>query len=498
VRRFAWLLALLLTAVAPLTAQRVEITGAEGTAAGDLAREIVARGDYLLVERDTVLPADFRVAGDLVIVQAEVRLEGTVEGSVAVVDGSLFIRPGSRIGGDVAVIGGEVYPSGLASYGDVFEARRPTTLQTERVPDTTRVAVLEPPPLPRFALPGLFGLLLPTYDRVDGLTVGATGLLRIVRERDAPTVQGWVTYHFGREDVGGGAELRVPFGEAVAASLTAERTTFTNEGWIRGDLSNTAAVLVFGKDARDYYESDRLTLEIGDPRTPAPIQGEWAFAPRVGVLLSRDRSLLPSTDWALFGGEGPDELQRPNLQVSDSTIASLYVGSRVAWQGSTSSFRANGEVEWAPNGIGDIEFAQLRLDGAYEAITFGTQRVLLDFRGTTSLGGRRAPAQRWSLLGGSGTLFTYPLAAFRGDRLVFLDAQYAIPLERVEVPFLGMPEVRLRSVTGTAWATGNDVPRWGQNLGVGVRFFLVGVDLWVDPARDGVDPEFGFSVGVRR
>ncbi len=492
-KRFPWLLALLLTGAAPLAAQRVEITGAEGTAAGDLAREIVARGDYLLVERDTVLPADFRAAGDLVIVQAEVRLEGRVEGSVAVIDGSLFLRPGSCIGGNVAVIGGEVYPSGLASYGAVFEARRPTPLQTERVPDTTRIEVLEPAPLPRFELPGLYGVRVPTYDRVDGLTVGATALLRIVTERDAPTLQGWATYHFGRKDVGGGAQLRVPLGEAAAASLTAERTTFTNEGWIRGDLANTAAALFLGKDARDYYESDRLTLEVGDPRIPVAIEGEWAFAPRLGALVSRDRSLLPTTDWSLFGG---DELERANLQASDSTVASVFAGSRVAWQGATSSLRANGEVEWAPEGIGDLPFAQLRVDGAYQAATFGTQRVLLDVRGMTSLGGRRAPPQRWSLLGGSGTLFTYPLAAFRGDRLVFLDAQYAMPLERVEVPVLGMPEIRLRSVTGTAWATGNDLPRWGQNLGVGVRFFLVGVDLWVDPARAGFHPEVGFTVGV--
>ncbi|CAN5334047.1 hypothetical protein BH23GEM4_BH23GEM4_02420 [soil metagenome] len=494
-RRFAWLLALLLTAVAPLTAQRVEITGAEGTAAGDLAREIVARDDYLLVERDTVLPADFRVAGDLVVVQAEVRLEGTVEGSVAVVDGSLFIRPGSRIGGNVAVIGGEVYPSGLATYGDVLEARRPTPLQTERVPDTTRVAVLEPTPPPRFELPGAYGIRFPTYDRVDGLTVGVSGLFRIIREREAPTLRGWVTYRTGREDAGGGAELRVPLRGSAVASLIAERSTFTNERWIRGDLANTAGALFLGLDSRDYYESDRITFQLGDPRIPVAIGGEWAFAPRAGALLSRDRSLLPTTDWSLFDG---DELERANLQVSDSTIVSMFAGSRVAWRGSTSLFRANGEVEWAPDGVGDVGFAQLRADGAYEAATFGSHRVLLDFRATTSLDGRRAPPQRWSFLGGSGTLFTYPLAAFRGDRLVFLDAQYSIPLERVEGPFLGMPEIRLRSTTGTAWATGNDIPRWGQNLGVGVRFFLVGLDVWVDPARAAFQPEFGVTVGLRR
>ncbi|HZI47625.1 MAG TPA: hypothetical protein VFD75_07485, partial [Pyrinomonadaceae bacterium] len=40
----------------------------------------------------------------------DVIIEGTVEGDVASIGGSVIQRPGSRIGGDVIVLGGGYYP----------------------------------------------------------------------------------------------------------------------------------------------------------------------------------------------------------------------------------------------------------------------------------------------------------------------------------------------------------------------------------------------------
>src|SRR4028118_1589667 len=117
-RRLCLFAAVLLALPAgPVRAQEVRISGDDRSPAAQLAREILARNNYVRIDRDTTLPADFRAPGDLVIYDAEVRLEGQVEGSVAVFNGQLFIRPRSRIGGDIAVVGGDVYTSAVGGTG---------------------------------------------------------------------------------------------------------------------------------------------------------------------------------------------------------------------------------------------------------------------------------------------------------------------------------------------------------------------------------------------
>jgi hypothetical protein len=121
-RRAALGAAVLFLLAAPLAAQRpITISGDDHSEAAQLAREIVARGNYLRFDRDTVLPATFHAPGDVVIYDADVRLEGTIEGRVAVVGGHFFIRPRAVVKGDIALLGGEVYPSALATTGRVLE-----------------------------------------------------------------------------------------------------------------------------------------------------------------------------------------------------------------------------------------------------------------------------------------------------------------------------------------------------------------------------------------
>jgi hypothetical protein len=484
-----WLLAV------PLAAQPVEVIGAEGTAAGDLARQIAARGRYILLERDTVLPAGWLAPADLIVLDAEVRLAGEVRGDVAVLGGELFLRPGARIGGRVAVLGGEVYRSALASHGEILEVPvpLPTVREATGGEEGRRVRVVEPPPPPRIQLGGLFGLDLPTYDRVDGATLRAGASARLGRTDPGATLIGWGTLRTGRGSPGGGAELRIPVAEGVRASLRAARETHTNERWIRGDLANSAAALVLGNDVRDYYESDRLVLELARPGALAPIQGEWLWAPWGGVLISRDRPLGVSTTWAITGR---DEMRRPNRQVEPGTLASLRAGTATAWRGRTSGFTGEAEAEWAPGGVGDFAFARLLVDGRWEMAALRTHRILVRGRGAASAGGEGAPPQRWSLLGGPSTLPTYPVAAWDGDHLAFVDTRYGIPLSQAEVPFLGVPELQLRAASGAAWRSGQPMPRWGQNLGVALRFFLVGVEAWVDPAASGLRPTLSFALGL--
>lgn len=482
IKRLVLACLLLAAPAARLGAQVVEVRGAEGTAAGTLAREIAARGQYVLIARDTILPKTFRAPGDLVVLDADVRLEGTVAGDVAVLGGDLFLRPGSRIGGRIALVGGDVYPSGLATYGDILDAPAARGVRAEPTPEGALVEALEPPPPPLVSLPGLFGVRAPTYDRVDGLTLGISALVRLVPRIPGPTLTPFVTLHTGRGDFGGGAELEVPLSDDVELSVLAARDTWTNEEWIRGDLANSLAAFFVGSDVRNYHESDLVSLQVERVGPLLPEVGRWAFAPRVGLRASRDRSLDVSTTWALLG-----EMDRPNPAIDPGTVASAYAGTAVAWRGLSASLEGTAEVEWAPGGVGDFDFLHARLGGTWQMLALRDHRLFVRGRGLVAIGGG-APRQRWSIVGGPGTLPTYGTGEFRGDRLVFFDTGYGIPLRRVQLPFVGMPELQLRYATGVAWASGESMPDWGQNLGAGLRFSFVGVEVWVDPAGDELDP----------
>ena len=92
------------------------------------------------------------------------------------------------------------------------------------------------------------------------------------------------------------------------------------------------------------------------------------------------------------------------------------------------------------------------------------------------------PTQRWAYLGGSGTLATVDLLGLGGDNLLFLQGDYIIPIERIQLPFLGSPFLALRYAAGTAGA--GELPTLIQNLGVGAGVGFLRVDYTIDPAEN--------------
>jgi hypothetical protein len=109
--------------------------------------------------------------------------------------------------------------------------------------------------------------------------------------------------------------------------------------------------------------------------------------------------------------------------------------------------------------------------------------------GTDSL-----PHQRWTFVGGSGTLYTFDIAQFPGDRVAFLESEYIIPFPaQWRLPILGSPSLGLLHHVGMAWS--HDVDRdLEQNLGLRLRFPLVWARAVIDP-NTGFD-DFEFAVGV--
>lgn len=492
----AWNVAAALLAISvwasPSHAQTVRLEGEATDSASRVIEKVLARGDYLLLDRDTVLGVDWSNDGDVVVARATVRLEGRIDGAVVVLDGEFFVRPGAVITGPIAIAGGGAYRSGLAEMGPILEVSPRVGVVVEPEEVGYAVRLVQPPPPARFRpTGGPFGVAIPTYDRVDGLTIGWGGRFMLTRSENAPFVHAGVTFATERARIGGAAGLEVPMGNGWAAAGGVRRETLTNERWIRGDLANTLASLAAGSDLRDYHESDQLHVGVYR-RPPQPlIQGERFLGPRLVVTASRDRSLVAGDPWSLFGGDW-----RENPSIDDGTIVSVLGGIAFAWRGATSRLDGDAAVEWAPGGVGNHDLAQLTGEGSWTMHALWGHRIDVYGRGMFALSGDPLPRQRWSFVGGTGTMPTFETARFRGDNLVFVRSGYAVPVPALRIRYLGEPTLRVSHVVGSAWISGDPMPRWDQNLGAGVALSIASATLWIDPAADSIDPTLTISVSL--
>lgn len=496
-RRIRRILALALTlAFAPAAGAQVpQISGDDQSTAARIAREVLDRRAYVYIDRDTILGPDFQAPGDLVVYDAEVRLEGSVAGSAVVIGGDLWIRPGGRVGGSIAVVGGGVYPAGLAvvDRDSIFVTDPRTRIDIETRPtgrdgEYVAVAQITPPPRPAFFAPAVGPF--PTYDRVNGLTLSASANIRPTRRDDGPVFNVWGAYRFEQKNkLGGGMRWRAPLGrENLQLTGEASRATRTMDGWIRGDVANSVRALVLGRDYRDYWDADVLRVMVERPVGKPLIAGESWLGPRVGVQLSDDRALETQDPWALFDREG---LERENPAALEGTIVSLLAGTEYHWRATTSSFEGDANLEHALAAPGDAEFTQALVQGTYLASALRTHSLRVYARFMAPIGGS-APPQRRGILGGAGSLPSEPIARFRGDHLVFIESSYIIPLNNIILPVVGSPSVEAVHLAGAAW-TGDDEPRWVQNAGVGVIFALVRARMMINPADRPATPKFTFG-----
>lgn len=342
------------------------------------------------------------------------------------------------------------------------------------------------------SLPLGVGLRIPTYDRVNGVTLpwgphvetsnGRIDVDALVRYRS----------HLGNWDPALEGVLRP--GDANELRFLVGRGTFTNDAWIRGDLLNSLAALFVGSDARNYYRGDKATARLSHALMP----GSFVLTPFVGFNFERDWStgdLVPTrSPWSFFGRSGALRMRRPNPPVARGHIASFVVGSGLELATGDLESKLNLELEQSvhthfdevcfalPSGPfclpNDGSFTQGTVHASVKFPTFGTQTFTFTGHGVFT-GGSGAAAQRFAYLGGAGTLATVDLLALGGDQLRFLQGDYVIPLEKIQLPYVGNPFIALRYAAGKAGTMD-----YIQNVGVGVGASFFRVDFTMDPARN--------------
>jgi hypothetical protein len=474
---------LMLFAADSALAQQVTTRG-YGEADLDAVLRSKLGGPHRLITRDVLIGRNDTVRGDIVVVRARFILEGTVLGDVVGVDANMYFRPNSVVTGTVTNIAGGFYPSEQARIASIED--RP--LAPYHVRDSNGAFVIEGTnQRPALKLGGMFGLQNPEYNRVDGLRAefGPTLLLPPFLAVE-PSLFASIGYATDRGDLIMRAGVGFRRGRSTLAFGWEDNITETNDRWIRSDIKNSLSYLWNGKDYRNYYEAQRWygefarTLERGARTSRFWIRGQREDA----------SPLAAGNPWSVL-----DDTVRLNPLIPLSTVTSVVIGASSEWSGMTSAWLVNGHVESAGSGLVDSDhaFNMFAASGLYamKAIANHTLEIEGNFRGPLP-GTDALPEQRWTHVGGSGTLYTYEIAEFRGDRLVFIESEYTIPFsERLNIPILGVPRLKLMHNIGMAWTDTVDRD-FEQVVGARIQFTVAHVRYVIDPRTS----ESKFSVGV--
>jgi len=509
-RRLVALLLLVLPAEA-LTQSRIVLTDRGPGASGRILAEALSR-PHRVVAPDTaafVVRRDEREAQTVIVLGRDAAVEGTVAGDIIVVDGDLFVRPRARITGRAVAIGGAVYPVSPPPGAMVIggsESFRDNTFTIATVADGYQLTYrsLYADASTAFSLPGIYGIRIPEYDRVNGLSLHGGPSLRIAG--GAGELEALLTYRSDLGKVDPSVSLDLPLTRRLRLDASAGRGTFTNDRWIRSDIMNSITAFVTGKDTRNHFRADRAELTAHrlwetatirlEPFAGGRIERAWSTGPAIGERRA---------PWSIFGkADTLEGMLRPNPTVMHGTLATALAGAGAEWE-SRAGVRARARLviehlleSSAPNaadplGPRNLDVTQLTSDFEVRFLTFGLHEYRGEIHWVTTPGAS-TPPQRFAYFGGSGTMPFLDLLEQGGDELLLVDQRYLVPLMRVRLGVLGSPILQLRHRLGSAGL--GDLPSLEQALSVGVEIAVVRGEFRINPSNG--DTEFSFSFAFSR
>lgn len=487
---------LVLSAAGGLAAQdrRITITDLGPGAAGRILRDALGR-PHRLVLPDTTGFVQRRGQTEpttLIVLGRDVYIEGRVEGDVIVVDGDVFVRAGAEIAGRAIAIGGGAYPTALGyvaggtrNFHDETFDITPVGSDFRLTYRSLRVGAERP-----LLFPFFYGLRLPSYDRVNGVSLPFGPALTFGGDRGEIDVLATYRSDIGKVDPSLSLAYQITRRTRIAAR--ASRGSFSNDEWIYVDYLNSGSVLFFGEDTRNWYRADRgeltlhrlweMTRTTLEPFIGGRYEKSWAVGPVVGTS---------NGPWSLLGRDDTLAMVRPNPQVPNLELPSVLVGSTLRWDEEDVQIRARTQLEASrrPSGALGDGFRQLTSDLDVRFPTFGEQSYRAEVHWVTSAG--ELPLQRYAYLGGPGTMPFLEILEQGGGELLLVDQRYSIPLPRITLGFMGIPTLQLRHRLGSAGVS--SLPSLEQMIGVGLSLTIIRGELRLDPARTRVKFTVGFT-----
>lgn len=457
------LIALLVPFVA--RAQEVVVRDAGPAPAADVIQQLLATPHTVRAGSERlVLSRDSTISTSLLVLGRPTYLAGRVDGDVVVVGADLFLRPGADVRGRAVAVGGTVANTTLGTVaGGILSLRDETYDITRedggyalrhrdlRVSDVTPVV----------SLAGVQGLLMPTYDRVDGLSLPVG--VSIASPGGILSFQPTATYRSRLGTVDPGATLQVSLPSRFRLEAVGGRVTRTNDEWIYSDLVNSLTTLFAGVDTRNYFRAVGGTARLVATLDRTSFLAE----PYVGGRFERVSPISATGDvWSLFERDDSLRMRRPNPLVQHGDLGSGIAG--VDWELYAGDVTGHGylraEQSFAPV-AGTSNFLQFTLHGSVQFPTFGSQSLKVKVHGVSSVGDN-LPMARYAYLGGSGTLATLDLLEQGGTSLLYVENRYLIPIEAIQLPVVGAPVLSIRDAFGGAGVGG--LPALQHEIGAGI------------------------------
>lgn len=474
-------LAVLLVAPLLLRGQEVTVREGAGRRSAEFIREAVSQPHIVLAGSTRLeLPRDSTVTTTLIVIGRPVYLASKVQGNVVVIGSDLFLRPGADISGHAVAIGGTVASTTLGRVNgrivsfqddayDVVSQAGGYVLDFRNTSVATSIPLVQPA--------GIGGVLVPSYDRVDGLSlpVGARVTLSDGNVEIEPTA----TYRSRLGTLDPAVGLRVnPLG-AVRFVGRVGYFTRSNETWNYSDLVNSATTFFTGMDTRNYFRAKggegRLFALIARPGL--------SLEPFIGARYERVSAISAAGNvYSVKGRKSDEKILRVNPLVEAGSIGSALLGAEAFDTTGLVASRLRVELEHSVTSVsfGKNNFTQVTVDGRLGFPTFGTQSLHFRAHGVASIGDS-VPRARYAYLGGSGTLPVVELLELGGTELLFIESRYLVPLDRVLLPLVGSPVITLRHIMGAAGV--KRLPSLEQEIGVGLGLSALRLDFTQDVAK---------------
>lgn len=457
-----------------LRAQEVVLRDAGPAPASEILGHILATPHTVRAGSERlVLGRDSTFSTSLLVLGRPTYLAGQVNGDVVVVGADLFLRPGVNVRGRAIAVGGTVATTTLGTVAGGTLSLRDETYDVTR--EDTHFALRHrdlraPDATPVVSLAGLQGFLIPSYDRVDGLSlpVGVT----IATPGGLVSLEPTATYRSRLGTVDPGATLTITPSSLVRLEAVGGRSTRSNDDWIYSDLINSATTLFVGLDTRNYFRAVG-----GTARVIATVdRSSYLLEPYVGARIERVSPISAAGDvWSMFERDDSLRIRRPNPLVERGDLRSALAGAD--FQLFANELTGHGYVR-AEQGFdppeGTSSFFQFTLHGSIQFPTFGSQSLRVKVHAVSS-SGDRVPMSRYAYLGGSGTLATLDLLEQGGSSLLFVENRYLIPIEAIQLPVIGAPVLTLRDAFGGAGI--GSLPDLQHEIGIGIGVSALHLDV---------------------
>jgi len=388
---------------------------------------VLAKGDYLVFRRDTVLvPGNGPLSSDILFIDCNEVLDRPLEGSVVILNGELSLRAGTEVSGNVVLLRGALFQSRDAKVkGEIIQSSSAECINRlrDRLKDSRFKKGL--PFQVKFRTNRMGGFRLEGYNRVDGFSISWGFKVEQPDLGDFPVFQGKVISATTRQAVGFNALFRLPLDSDARYSLGigARSDTDTNDRWRLGDLENAFKAFVAGNDHRYYFRREGYSVELR--------RELWNRSHLSLKYQDEDYySLKNQSPFTLFGSEN----FHSNMPVESGRVKSLVFNGLLDTRNDTfftlSGFWACIQGELAGGALGGgHSFARIDMELKRWDTFRGIHHTFLWFK--WAYADRPLPFQRSYTLGN--TMRAYDNFAFSGDRMLMAQASYGINLPQVPV-----------------------------------------------------------------